>query len=56
MQAFIGGSSWIFSNIAHPLCKFLQKECKLHLDESCMKAFAELKEKLVFAPIIISPE
>ena len=42
-----------FSNIAHPLCKLLQKECKFNLDESCLKAFGEFKEKLVFAPIII---
>ena len=33
------------SKIAHPLCKFLEKECKFHFDESCLKAFGELKEK-----------
>ena len=43
-----------FSNIAHPLCKFLEKECRFYFDESCLKAFGELKAKLVSAPIIIS--
>ncbi|XP_069147089.1 uncharacterized mitochondrial protein AtMg00860-like [Solanum lycopersicum] len=42
------------SKIAHPLCKLLEKECKFYFDESCLKAFGELKEKLVSAPIIIS--
>ena len=31
----------------------LEKECKLYFDESCLKAFGELKEKLVSTPIII---
>ena len=44
-----------FSKIAHPLCKFLEKECMFNFDESCCKSFGELKEKLVCAPIIISP-
>ena len=44
-----------FSKIAYPLCNFLEKECKIFFDESCLKAFAELKEKLVYEPIIISP-
>ena len=34
----------------------LEKECKLFFDESCVKAFGELKENLVSAPIIISPD
>ena len=41
-----------FSKISHPLCKLLENEC----DESCLKAFGELKENLVSAPIIISPD
>ena len=44
-----------FLEIAHPLCKLLEKECKLYFDKSCLKAFGELKEKLVSAPIIIFP-
>ena len=38
----------------HTLCKLLEKECKFYFDESCLKSFGELKEKLVSAPIIIS--
>ena len=34
----------------------VEKECKFYFDESCLKAFGELKEKLVSAPIIISPD
>ena len=45
-----------FSKIAHPLCKLLEKECKFHFDESYLKTFGELKEKLVSAPTIISPD
>ena len=45
-----------FSKIAHPLCKLLEKDCKFCFDESCLKAFSELKEKLVSVPIIISPD
>ena len=44
----------ISPKISHPLCKLLEKECKFYFDESCQKTFGELKEKLVFAPIIIS--
>ena len=45
-----------FSKIAHPLCKLLEKDCKFYFDESCLKIFDELKEKLVSVPIIISPD
>ncbi|XP_069155699.1 uncharacterized mitochondrial protein AtMg00860-like [Solanum lycopersicum] len=41
------------SKIVHPLFKFLEKECKFYLNESCLWTFGELKEKLVSAPIII---
>ena len=34
----------------------MDKDCKFCFDESCLKAFSELKEKLVSAPIIISPD
>ena len=44
-----------FSKISHPPCKFLGKQCKFYFDESCLKAFGELKEKMVFTSIIISP-
>ena len=45
-----------FLKIAHPLCKLLKKGYKFYFDESCLKAFGELKEKLVSAPIIILPD
>ena len=45
-----------FSKISHPLCKLLEKDCKFCFDESCLKQFSELKEILVSAPIIISPD
>ena len=34
----------------------LENECKFCFDESYLKVFGELKEKLVSAPIIISPD
>ena len=61
VRSFLGhaGFYWRFirdfSKIAHPLCKLLEKECKFYFDESCLKAFGKLKEKLVSAAIIISP-
>ena len=45
-----------FSTIAHPLGILLEKDCKFCFDESCLKAFGELTEKLVSASIIISPD
>ena len=60
VRSFLGhaGFYWRFikdfSKIAHRLCKLLEKDYKFCFDESCLKAFGELKEKLVSAPIIIS--
>ena len=45
-----------FSKIAHPLCKLLEKDCKFYFDDDCLRAFGELKKKLVTTPIIISPD
>ena len=62
MRSFLGHAGFYlrfikdFSKIAHPLCKLLEKDCKFCFDESCLKEFSELKEKLVSAPIIISPD
>ena len=58
MRSFLGHAGFYrrfikdFSKIAHPLCKLF----KFHFDESCLKTFGELKEKLVSSPIIISPD
>ena len=62
VRSFLGhaGFYWRFikdlSKISHPLCKLLEKDCKFYFDESCLKAFGELKEKIVFVPIFISPD
>ena len=56
MQIFTGDSSKTFLKIAHPLCKLLENDCKFCFDQFCLKEFSELKEKLVSAPIIISPD
>ena len=56
MRTSTGGLLKISPKISHPLCKLLEKECKFYFDESFLKAFGELKEKLVSAPMIISPD
>jgi len=43
-----------FSKIAHLLCTLLKKESKFVVDDVCLRAFEELKKKLVSAPVIIS--
>ena len=43
-----------FLKIAHTLCKLLEKESNFYFDESSLKAFRKLKEKLVYALFIIS--
>ena len=49
VRSFLGhtGFYWRFikdfSKIAHTLCKQLEKDCKFYFDESCVKAFGELK-------------
>ena len=55
MQVFIGDSSKIFQKF-HLLCKLLEKDCKFCFDESYLNVLSDLKEKLVSAPIIISPD
>ena len=59
VRSFLGHAGFYrrfinFSKIALPLSKLLEKDCKFCFDESCLKLFDELKEKFVFAPIIIS--
>ena len=41
-----------FSKIARPLCRLLEKDTKFFFDESCQKAFEEIKFRLVEAPIV----
>ena len=45
-----------FSKIARPLCRLLEKDNKFCFDESCHKAFEEIKFKLVEAPIMAKPD
>nr|XP_009785879.1 PREDICTED: uncharacterized protein LOC104234082 [Nicotiana sylvestris] len=44
-----------FSKIATPLCMLLEKDVTFNFDDACLKAFKELKKKLVTAPIIVAP-
>ena len=38
-----------------PLCNLLEKDASFVFDESCLKAFQSIKEKLISAPIVIVP-
>ncbi|XP_060962122.1 uncharacterized mitochondrial protein AtMg00860-like [Cannabis sativa] len=44
-----------FSRIAMPLTKLTRKEVKFIWDDSCEKAFRELKERLTSAPVLTVP-
>jgi len=44
-----------FSNIAKPLCNLLNKDSSFNFDEDCMNAFETLKENLISASIITTP-
>ncbi|KAA3448249.1 reverse transcriptase-like protein [Gossypium australe] len=43
-----------FAHISKPLNQFLRKETPFIFNQSCIKAFEVMKEKLVFVPIIIT--
>ncbi|XP_070057798.1 uncharacterized mitochondrial protein AtMg00860-like [Nicotiana tomentosiformis] len=45
-----------FSNISSPLCRLLEKDVSFKFDDACLKAFEELKKKLVSAPIMVAPD
>nr|XP_009790869.1 PREDICTED: uncharacterized protein LOC104238251 [Nicotiana sylvestris] len=45
-----------FLKISSPLCRFLEKDIAFKFDDACLKAFEELKGRLVTAPIIIVPD
>ena len=45
-----------FSKIAKPLCKLLDKDTTFKFDEECLKAFKDLKSRLVLAPIITTTD
>ncbi|KAF5755478.1 putative nucleotidyltransferase, Ribonuclease H [Helianthus annuus] len=45
-----------FSKITRPMTRLLEKDVPFVFDEECLKAFNFLKEQLVSAPILISPD
>ncbi|KAI3737146.1 hypothetical protein L2E82_27141 [Cichorium intybus] len=45
-----------FSKIARPMCELLQKDVDFEFSEACKKAFDQLKEMLITAPILQSPD
>ena len=45
-----------FSKITKHLCCLLEKEAKFEFNEECIKAFELLKQKMISAPIIVSPD
>ncbi|GKB05411.1 reverse transcriptase domain-containing protein [Tanacetum coccineum] len=44
-----------FSKIARPITKLLEKDTLFEFDDECQKAFELLKQKLIYAPVIVSP-
>ena len=45
-----------FSRLAAPMTRLTRKEIKFVWDDSCERAFQELKKRLTSAPILIVPE
>ncbi|XP_076909293.1 uncharacterized protein LOC143566492 [Bidens hawaiensis] len=45
-----------FSKITRPMTRLLEKDVPFVIDDECVKAFTFLKEKLVSAPILCSPD
>ncbi|XP_070015762.1 uncharacterized protein [Nicotiana sylvestris] len=44
------------SKISSPLCRLLEKDTSCKFDDTCLKAFDELKRRLFTAPITIAPD
>ena len=44
-----------FSKISRALCRLLEKETKFEFDEKCKCAFEEIKDRLIRAPIMATP-
>jgi hypothetical protein len=61
LQQFMGLATYYrrfvkdFADIAHPLYRLLEKNCPFRWTQGCDKAFKELREKLVSAPILVYP-
>ena len=62
VSSFLGHASFYrrfirdFSKISKPLSTLLMQGVPFDFDDSCMKAFETLKEKLTAAPIIVAPD
>ncbi|KAG9453713.1 hypothetical protein H6P81_006617 [Aristolochia fimbriata] len=62
IRSFLGHASFYrrfikdFSKIAKPLSNLLSKDVKFDFNTECLLAFDLLKQKLISAPIIVSPD
>ena len=60
--SFLGHASFYrsfikdFSKVIKPLCNLLEKDAPFVFDGRCLRAFELIKEKLVYAPIIVVPD
>ena len=45
-----------FSKISRPLCRLLEKETNIEFAEKCKCAFEEIKDRLIKAPIMATPD
>ena len=45
-----------FSKISRPLCNLLAKDVPFEFTPECLEAFKTLKDKLISAPILMSPD
>ncbi|XP_070026008.1 uncharacterized protein [Nicotiana sylvestris] len=46
----------VFSKIANPMCKLLEKDATFVFDKKCLKAFEELKQNLTMELISVTPD
>ncbi|KAJ4718833.1 DNA-directed DNA polymerase [Melia azedarach] len=62
IRSFLGHASFYrrfikdFSKISKPLCTLLSKDVPFNFSIECLQAFNTLKEKLISAPVIVSPD
>ena len=62
IQSFLGHAEFYqrfiqdFSKIFKPLCKLLEKDALFNFTNYCKLAFDRLKEALILAPIVVSPD
>ncbi|XP_021994444.1 uncharacterized protein LOC110891080 [Helianthus annuus] len=45
-----------FSKIARPMTRLLEKDAPFVFTDECMKAFKQLKQRLIEAPILVAPD